>query len=307
MDLFQLQCFDSVAKNESFTLASKELAISQSALSKQISKLEMEVHATLFDRSKHRISLTEAGKIFALHNSQILQDYSQLKKAMNEHSPANELRLILTDGIINHGLSKPLISFLNIHYDNQLRVTIKTRHTNRALSDLLEGRADVAITSELLSPYLIPLERSSGYPNSIRKVKWCEDQFYAIMPKHHPLSTHKTITWKEYISNRLIHLNHVFFDEYMISDEFYAQGYRPNVAIECDRFDTMLDLVASDVGISMSPKCLIKEDPRIVMVPFTDPVRINIYLNTIPNNDPDNLVGKFVRHLLDYQKRNDSK
>ena len=304
MDLFQLECFDSVAKNESFTLASKELAISQSALSKQISKLENEVHATLFDRSKHRISLTEAGKIFALHNSQILLDYSHLKKAMHEHSPANEIHLVLTNGIISNGLSKPLISFLNIHQDSQLRVAIKTRHTNRALADLLDGRADIAITSEFLSPYLIPIERISSYPASIRKIKWCEDQFYAVMSKSNPLSDHQTVTWKEFVSNRLIHVNHVFFDEYMISDEFYAQGYRPNVAVECDRFETMIDLVASNIGVGLSPKCLITEDPRVVMVPFNDPVHINIYLNTIPNNEPDNLVDKFVKHLIDYQIHN---
>ena len=40
MDLFQLKCFISVIDQKSFTEAAYENAVSQSSLSKQISKLE---------------------------------------------------------------------------------------------------------------------------------------------------------------------------------------------------------------------------------------------------------------------------
>ena len=50
MDLFQLKCFVNVVDQRSFTKAAFEVSSSQSALSKQISKLEDELNVRLFAR-----------------------------------------------------------------------------------------------------------------------------------------------------------------------------------------------------------------------------------------------------------------
>lgn len=58
MDLFQLKCFVNVVDQRSFTKAAFEVSSSQSALSKQISKLEDELNVRLFDRSRRVVTLT---------------------------------------------------------------------------------------------------------------------------------------------------------------------------------------------------------------------------------------------------------
>ena len=72
MTLQQLQTFLSVAKNQSFTLASKEQHISQPAISKQIRELESEYGCTLFERSTHKVVLTAAGEEFLRSAKEIL-------------------------------------------------------------------------------------------------------------------------------------------------------------------------------------------------------------------------------------------
>ena len=54
---FRLKVFYSVATNLSFTKASKELYISQPAISKHIHELEMQYKTPLFDRTGSRIVL----------------------------------------------------------------------------------------------------------------------------------------------------------------------------------------------------------------------------------------------------------
>ena len=55
--------FYTVAKCKNISAASKELFISQPAISKSILKLEEDLHTTLFHRSSRGVTLTEAGEV----------------------------------------------------------------------------------------------------------------------------------------------------------------------------------------------------------------------------------------------------
>lgn len=61
MELRQLRYFLKVAETLNFSVASKELFITQSTLSQQISQMEKELDQKLFLRNSHEVMLTEAG------------------------------------------------------------------------------------------------------------------------------------------------------------------------------------------------------------------------------------------------------
>ena len=62
MTLKQLEAFYWAATAANFLVAAQRLHVSQSTLSKRISELETQLRNTLFDRSGHRATLTEAGE-----------------------------------------------------------------------------------------------------------------------------------------------------------------------------------------------------------------------------------------------------
>ena len=64
MTFEQLNDVIAVVENETFLEAAESRNISQSTLSKKIMKLERELDITLFDRSRRKASLTEAGSVF---------------------------------------------------------------------------------------------------------------------------------------------------------------------------------------------------------------------------------------------------
>ena len=61
MDLRVLRYFLTVAKEQSFTKAAKQLNITQPTLSRQLAALEEELGVKLFDSSGHSITLTNEG------------------------------------------------------------------------------------------------------------------------------------------------------------------------------------------------------------------------------------------------------
>lgn len=71
--LQSLICFESAAKHASYTHASQELFITQSAVSRQIQQLEDFLGVSLFTRTRHGVDLTEAGKQYAKSIKPFLQ------------------------------------------------------------------------------------------------------------------------------------------------------------------------------------------------------------------------------------------
>ena len=75
MTLQQLRLFTTVAQLENMSRAAELLHMSQSALSKNIAKLEEEIGAPLFSRSGKKIELNAAGVSFLQCCNQLLRSF----------------------------------------------------------------------------------------------------------------------------------------------------------------------------------------------------------------------------------------
>src|SRR5665647_1361499 len=72
-----LACFEAAARHESYTRAAQELALTQGAVSRQITALEAFVGVALFRRTRHGVALTERGAEYAAQVAPRLQGLEQ--------------------------------------------------------------------------------------------------------------------------------------------------------------------------------------------------------------------------------------
>src|SRR5512145_2427624 len=72
-----LVAFEAAARHLSFTRAADALSLTQSAVAKQIAALEDYLGVPLFNRVKKRISLTEAGAVYA---KRVSEDLDRLER-----------------------------------------------------------------------------------------------------------------------------------------------------------------------------------------------------------------------------------
>ncbi len=84
MTIVQLEYFVAVANHGSLATAAEYCFVTPGALSMQITSLENDLGATLLDRSKKPIILTEAGEVFLEQAKKALAEFYRSKEKINE-------------------------------------------------------------------------------------------------------------------------------------------------------------------------------------------------------------------------------
>jgi len=143
-----LLVFEAAARYESYTRAAEELALSQSAISRQIQTLEDQLGITLFRREGRAVRLTDVGRRYALEMSAALgRIRSATLQAMSYQSGTGSLRLatLPTFG------SKWLLPRLHLFYGEHPGVNVHI-HSRIGTIDFDAGEIDAAITVNVGPP-----------------------------------------------------------------------------------------------------------------------------------------------------------
>lgn len=83
LDLDQLKQLDAIAHHGSVSAAAEELGYSQPALSRSIQRLERELGCQLFERTKNKVTLNEAGRITLEYAGEILRSDRRLRDRLS--------------------------------------------------------------------------------------------------------------------------------------------------------------------------------------------------------------------------------
>lgn len=142
---FRLRVFLAVKKNLSFTKASKELFISQPAITKHIQELENTYMVQLFSRQGGCIKLTPQGELFSKYAQQIIGLYGELQNEM-------ELSRVTLEGDYKIGISTHLSQSIASHLIEEFGKRFPQMHTTYVIdqADCIQnavesGKIDMAI------------------------------------------------------------------------------------------------------------------------------------------------------------------
>ena len=133
MDLSKLDLFFAAANSRSFTQAAEKCNVAQTTVSKYIAQLEEELGMKLFYRTTRECSLTEAGHTFYNGARELVKDYDDLRKQLQQVNE-NELRI----GIYGEFFDLSILgNFRKTYPEIELKVSFDSR-TN--LYDQLKRR-----------------------------------------------------------------------------------------------------------------------------------------------------------------------
>jgi DNA-binding transcriptional LysR family regulator len=142
MDWDKLRIFHAAAEAGSFTHAGDTLHMSQSAVSRQVSALERELHVPLFHRHARGLVLTEQGELLYRTAHEVFSKLltAEMMLADTREKPTGNLRIAVTTGLGAIWLTPRIREFIDLYPD----INIELKLSDDEL-DLSMREADVAI------------------------------------------------------------------------------------------------------------------------------------------------------------------
>ena len=147
---FRLKVFICVAENLSFTNASKELQISQPAITKHIQELEASYGVKLFTRKGGKVALSSEGELMLQHARAITDAYSLVKSdiALSKSSFSGQIRIGVCNELLPKVAGELLPAFLERFPDVEFNILSGTRESVEKAVE--EGRVELAFVKDTL-------------------------------------------------------------------------------------------------------------------------------------------------------------
>ena len=253
--------FYHVAATLSFSEASKQLFISQSAVSQSIKVLEKKLNQTLFIRSTKKVQLTPEGEILLKHVEPAI---NLIQKGENQLLEANtlnggQLRIGASDTICRYYL----IPYLNRFHKAYPNVHIKvTNQTSIECAHLLEnGQVDFIITNY----------PNSGLSNS--QNVWVINEFHDVFvanQEYFPLKG-ETVSLQKLQTYPILMLDRKSTTSEFLHHMFQREQLDLVPEIELSSNDLLIDLARNGLCIALVPdSCITQNDKDLFIVKLTE-------------------------------------
>ena len=275
MDLKQLEYFVRVAELGSFTRAAAALDVAQSALSRQIRLLEVELRQNLLVRNGRGATPTEAGKLLVEHGRGILHQMARAREDMDRMRGGLSGRVAI-------GLPNSVARVMTVPLTRAFRqelpeasLSISEGLSSALLEGLASGRLDIVVlynaqpardidVSHLIDEDLL-LVRA-------RPPGLAED------PPPGPIPLAEVARLPLVIPSRPNAIR------MYVESEMASIDCRPHVALEIDGVSAILDLVADGAGCAVLSRNALLNSPRpsayTAQTIGTPPLRIALSLAT---------------------------
>lgn len=245
MDTQTLSAFVAVAESGSFSHAADQLFLTQPAVSKRIFNLEEQMGTRLFDRIGRRVSLTEAGRVLLPRARDLLLDFEDTRRQINNLADhvGGRLSLATSHHVSLHRLPPTLRAYSKRYPEVQLDLTFT--ESERAYEDILNGSVELAIIT--LSP--------KPATQIAEQCIWTDELGYAVA-KDHPLAEVKNVSFSMLHEYPAILPGRSTFTRQLAEAHFQQQNLDLNVIMSTNNFDTIRMMVSIGLGWSLLPDTL---------------------------------------------------
>ena len=245
MEIKHLRYFISVVEsNYNLLEASKNIFISQPALSQMISSFEKKENVILFERSNGRLQgLTPPGQLFYDYAKQVLEQHddmmAQLQKASTKLK--GKIKVGIPPFVLSIVFSEIMTQLILNNPDVQIEIIELGAFELR--KSLILKEIDIAI---LLTPTTMNTEIVEETP--LIKAELC-----AFMDRNHPLATKQFLSWSDLHHAPIAICNENFMAYHQLHQAFEHHNISPHIVITSGNWDFTLMSTRNTQLISFLP------------------------------------------------------
>lgn len=249
MELKQIESFVRVAELGSFTKAAAALGMPQPLLSRHVRQLEVELHQNLLIRNGRGVSLTEAGTVMLEHGRGILHQVALAQEELGSVRGA-------LAGKVSIGLPPSLSKLVTVPLTLAFRKALPQAQLSLGegfsvvmVESLRAGRLDMAV---LYNPPPSP---------ELEMTLLHEDALILIAGKkstHSSVKLKPTMTLAVLAELPLILPSRPNAFRLLIETEMLRVNCKPQIALEIDGLNAILELVKEGLGYAILPAYTLK-------------------------------------------------
>lgn len=250
LDSRQLHAFSALARRGSFTLAAKDLFLTQSAVSHAIKALEDDLGTRLVDRVGRRVLLTQAGEQFLRHTEKILREMEAARAGLDTLSKwgHGRLRVGASTTACQHILPTVLREFRQSYPKCVIRIEPGDHGAQVEL--LRGGHVDLAFV----------LESSTQAQSEFSFLSLFHDELRFLVSPLHPWAKLGRAPRESIEAETLILYNKASHTFRLVNDYFREEKIPLSNVIELGSMEAIKELVKIGIGAGVIAPWIAREE-----------------------------------------------
>lgn len=289
MSIEQLIYFTKVYENKSFTKTSKELFISQPAITTAIKNLEKEFKTELIMMNGKNLEITPSGERLYTLAIPIITLYNNLENQMHDFVYKSTTIKIGIPPMLGTFIFAPLFEDFLVRYPNvNLKLYELASHANKEA--LIEGEIDIALT----------VIYNNEIEDNLDFIKIGNADLVFAVNKSHQFAKKKEISIKELGNTPLILFKEDSLQYQVITKLFEETHITPIIKLKSEQLSTIKELLSYGKIGAFLFKQVIKENDDIIGIPLEENLSFDIVLATRKNSKFNKLALDLLKLIKDY-------
>ena len=285
MDLVKLRTLIHVAELGSLSKAADRMRIAQPALSRHIRLLEEELGTRLFDRHGRGMVITDTGRDVLARATRIVAELNEIRSGIAQSDAALTGRIAVgLPPTLSDILSVPLVQAMRKAHP-KLEIRILTAFSGYLLDWLHRAEVDVGV---LYDPQLT---------RSVHAQPLLLESLVLVGPSSAGLSLVEAVPFQRLGRETLLLPNRRHGLRVVVEKCAGEANIALQVDIEIDSLQTLKDLVAHGVGLTILPLAPIYRDVqsgRLSAAPLIDPSPLRRLMTAFPADRPVSRAARFA-------------
>jgi LysR family transcriptional regulator, transcription activator of glutamate synthase operon len=259
MELDQLRSFVAVAEARSFTRAAALVHLSQPAISRQVSRLEKELGADLFERYGRRVECTANGELLLPLARAIVSRADEAARLIREHVGMVSSRVRFgSSGIVFAHLLPPILAPFLQSYP-KIHLELIEREDSLLEEAVANGEIDCAIVTGWGSP------RASV-------LRLLTEEIFLVVSQNHRLAGRSSVSLSELANEPLLLPSLTLNMANFLTDACRRAGFEPRVPYRVNYLELSKVYVRQGMGVSLLPKMGLNPSSLdgLVVIPLTE-------------------------------------
>jgi DNA-binding transcriptional LysR family regulator len=295
VEIRHLRYFVAVAEELHFGRAAQKLGMAQPPLSQQIRRLEQELGVQLLHRTKRRVQLTEPGRAFLEEARKVIAQVGTAVAVAQRAGRGEVGRLAI--GFLGAATFSLLPAILKVFRQRFPGVEIELHELKafELVQALHQGRIHVGLVRLPVQDELLSLEPI------------LEEKLVVALPEQHPLAERPRLAFRDLAGEAFLlpprQLAPGFYEQ--LADLAQQAGFTLRIGAEASQLQTILNLVAAGMGITLVPESVMQMSGRgVVFKRLPEPSPTMEIAVAWRRDDPSQVLQAFLEVVRETAQKN---